>query len=72
MVRPEGSNLEEGPNRIVHLVKAYQKLKKFCKWRGIRYVTAHVFAIALFFFQRIGPDIAGSCNVKCLAVLAIF
>ena len=60
MVRPEGSNLEEGPNRIVHLVKAYQKLKKICKWRGIRYVTAHGFVIA------------GSCNVKCLAVLAIF
>ena len=55
MVRPEGSNLEEGPNRIVHLVKAYQKLKKFCKWRGIRYVTAHVFAIALFFFSTDRP-----------------
>ena len=51
MVRPEGSNLEEGPNRIVHLVKAYQKLKKICKWRGVRYVTAHVFAIALFLFN---------------------
>ena len=54
MVRPEGSNLEEGPNRIVHLVKAYQKLKKFCKWRGSD-MSPHMSLPLLCFFSTDRP-----------------